>query len=162
MFGSRTATAVQTREVKYSLSGANSFEGLLLITGPANGQQNTDDLLVSDIMYPDAAGKISVSVSKGSNTQTSNHYYQLNCMEIEEYEGGTAEARDFSEVSDLTGIVLTKMDGTSKGGIAVAIAGELNVPVKYVGVGETKEDLLKFDPQAFSSAMFEGGEDGDE
>ncbi len=66
-----------------------------------------------------------------------------------------SQAKDFSEVSDITGIVLTKMDGTSKGGIAVAIAGELSVPVKYIGVGEGIDDLLKFDPDAFAQAMFE-------
>lgn len=67
-----------------------------------------------------------------------------------------SQARDFSEVSDVTGIVLTKMDGTSKGGIAIAIASELSVPVKYIGVGEGIDDLLRFDPEAFAQAMFEG------
>lgn len=66
-----------------------------------------------------------------------------------------SQARDFSEVSDISGIVLTKMDGTSKGGIAIAIASELSVPVKYIGVGEGIDDLLKFDPEAFAQAMFE-------
>ena len=56
-----------------------------------------------------------------------------------------AQAREFGEVANLTGIILTKMDGTAKGGIAVAIQSELNVPVKYIGVGETIEDLQKFD-----------------
>ncbi len=56
-----------------------------------------------------------------------------------------AQAREFGEVADLTGIILTKMDGTAKGGIAVAIQSELKVPVKYIGVGETIEDLQKFD-----------------
>lgn len=56
------------------------------------------------------------------------------------------QAREFGEVADLTGIILTKMDGTAKGGIAVAIQSELNVPVKYIGVGEDMEDLQKFDP----------------
>lgn len=65
------------------------------------------------------------------------------------------QARDFGEVCDLTGIILTKMDGTAKGGIAVAIVSELGVPVKYIGVGETVEDLEKFDPEAFVNALFE-------
>ncbi len=64
------------------------------------------------------------------------------------------QAREFSEVAPLTGIVLTKMDGTAKGGIAVAIASELDVPVKYIGVGEKIEDLQKFDPDAFVEAIF--------
>lgn len=65
------------------------------------------------------------------------------------------QAREFGEVADLTGIILTKMDGTAKGGIAVAIQSELNVPVKYIGVGETIEDLQKFDSEQFVNALFE-------
>lgn len=65
------------------------------------------------------------------------------------------QARDFGEVTDLTGIVLTKMDGTAKGGIAVAIQSELKVPVKYIGVGESIEDLQKFDASQFVDALFD-------
>ncbi len=70
-----------------------------------------------------------------------------------------SQARDFSEVSDITGIVLTKMDGTAKGGIAIAIASELSVPVKFIGVGEGIDDVLRFDPEDFAKAMFEGASD---
>ena len=66
-----------------------------------------------------------------------------------------SQARQFSEVTDLTGIILTKMDGTAKGGIAVAIQSELQVPVKYIGVGEKIEDLQKFDPEEFVNALFD-------
>ena len=65
------------------------------------------------------------------------------------------QAREFGEVADLTGIILTKMDGTAKGGIAVAIQSELHVPVKYIGVGETVEDLQKFDSDEFVNALFD-------
>jgi len=65
------------------------------------------------------------------------------------------QAREFGETADLTGIILTKMDGTAKGGIAVAIQSELNIPVKYIGVGEKIEDLQKFDPEQFVNALFE-------
>lgn len=65
------------------------------------------------------------------------------------------QAKEFGETADLTGIILTKMDGTAKGGIAVAIQSELNIPVKYIGVGETIEDLQKFDPGQFVNALFE-------
>ena len=65
------------------------------------------------------------------------------------------QAREFGDVADLTGIILTKMDGTAKGGIAVAIQSELNVPVKYIGVGEDMEDLQKFDPDQFVNALFD-------
>ncbi|MCI9446331.1 MAG: signal recognition particle-docking protein FtsY [Lachnospiraceae bacterium] len=65
-----------------------------------------------------------------------------------------AQARQFCEVADITGIILTKMDGTAKGGIAVAIQSELGIPVKYIGVGETIDDLQKFDPEQFVNALF--------
>ena len=65
------------------------------------------------------------------------------------------QAREFGQVAQLTGIVLTKMDGTAKGGIAVAIQSELQVPVKYIGVGETIEDLQKFDSDEFVNALFD-------
>ena len=65
-----------------------------------------------------------------------------------------SQAKQFGEVADITGIVLTKMDGTAKGGIAVAIQSELNIPVKYIGVGETIEDLQKFDADEFVNTLF--------
>lgn len=65
------------------------------------------------------------------------------------------QAREFAQVADLTGIILTKMDGTAKGGIAVAIQSELHVPVKYIGVGEKIDDLQKFDPDEFVNALFD-------
>jgi len=65
------------------------------------------------------------------------------------------QAKEFSEVTDVSGIVLTKMDGTAKGGIAVAVQAELGVPVKYIGVGETIEDLEKFDADQFVDALFQ-------
>ena len=66
-----------------------------------------------------------------------------------------AQAKEFGEVAELTGVILTKMDGTAKGGIAVAIQSELNVPVKYIGVGETIEDLQKFNADEFVNALFD-------
>lgn len=60
---------------------------------------------------------------------------------------------------DVSGIILTKMDGTAKGGIAVAIQSEYNIPVKYIGVGEQIEDLQKFDSNEFVNALFETKED---
>lgn len=72
------------------------------------------------------------------------------------------QAREFGETASLTGIILTKMDGTSKGGIAVAIQSELNIPVKYIGVGEKLDDLQKFDPDQFVNALFDvDGQDND-
>ena len=65
-----------------------------------------------------------------------------------------AQARQFTEVADITGIILTKLDGTAKGGIAVAIQSELGIPVKYVGVGEQIDDLQKFNADEFVNALF--------
>ena len=65
------------------------------------------------------------------------------------------QAREFSDVAKISGIVLTKMDGTAKGGIAVAIQSELSVPVKYIGVGETIDDLQKFDSDQYVNALFD-------
>lgn len=70
-----------------------------------------------------------------------------------------AQAKQFAEVTDITGIVLTKMDGTAKGGIAVAIQSEMGIPVKYIGVGETIDDLQKFDSDTFVNALFDIRED---
>ena len=64
------------------------------------------------------------------------------------------QAKEFSEVTELSGIVLTKLDGTAKGGIAVAIQAELGIPVKYIGVGETIDDLEKFNAEEFVNALF--------
>lgn len=65
------------------------------------------------------------------------------------------QAREFADAADLTGIIITKLDGTAKGGIAVAIQSELNIPVKYIGVGESVDDLQKFDSNAFVDALFD-------
>ena len=72
------------------------------------------------------------------------------------------QAKDFKDVADITGIILTKMDGTAKGGIAVAIQAELGIPVKYIGVGETIDDLQKFDADTFVDALFAVPEEKEE
>ena len=64
------------------------------------------------------------------------------------------QAKQFKEVADITGVILTKMDGTAKGGIAIAIQSELGIPVKFIGVGESIEDLQKFDSEKFIQALF--------
>ena len=70
-----------------------------------------------------------------------------------------AQAKEFKEVADITGIILTKLDGTAKGGIAVAIHSELGIPVKYIGVGESIDDLQKFDANQFVNALFNVSQD---
>ncbi len=70
-------------------------------------------------------------------------------------QNGLEQARKFTEASGVTGIVLTKLDGTAKGGIVIAIARELNLPIRYVGVGEQLDDLLPFDAGKFVASLFE-------
>ena len=70
-------------------------------------------------------------------------------------QNGLAQAREFTNVAGVTGIVLTKLDGTAKGGIAVAIAHDLKLPIRYVGVGEAVDDLLPFSPQEYVDAIFQ-------
>ena len=71
-------------------------------------------------------------------------------------QNGLAQARQFADAVDVTGVVLTKLDGTAKGGIVLAIQAELGIPVKLVGVGESADDLVAFDPTEFVAALFEG------
>lgn len=68
-------------------------------------------------------------------------------------QNGLIQARQFAETADISGIVLTKLDGTAKGGIVFSIASEMGVPVKFIGVGEGIDDLMPFDPRAFSEAL---------
>jgi fused signal recognition particle receptor len=70
-------------------------------------------------------------------------------------QNGVQQAREFTNVAGVTGIVLTKLDGTAKGGVAVAIANDLKLPIKYVGVGEAIDDLIPFSPQDYVDALFQ-------
>ncbi|MDQ6760001.1 MAG: signal recognition particle-docking protein FtsY [Acidobacteriota bacterium] len=70
-------------------------------------------------------------------------------------QNGLEQARKFTESSGVTGIVLTKLDGTAKGGIVIAIVRELNLPIRYIGVGEKADDLLPFEPEQFVASLFE-------
>jgi len=69
------------------------------------------------------------------------------------------QAKLFNEAIEVTGIVLTKLDGTAKGGVIVAIADELNIPVKYIGIGESLSDLREFNADEFVEALFYSGEE---
>jgi fused signal recognition particle receptor len=66
-----------------------------------------------------------------------------------------SQARLFKEAASVSGIILTKLDGTAKGGIVVAVCNELKIPVRYIGVGESVEDLREFDPKEFVDALFQ-------
>ena len=83
--------------------------------------------------------------------------YRENLIVLDATTGQNAlvQAKQFMEAADITGIILTKMDGTAKGGIAVAIQSALGIPVKYIGVGEKIEDLQKFNSDEFVNALFD-------
>ena len=87
--------------------------------------------------------------------------YRENLIVLDGTTGQNAlsQLKEFKDVCDVSGIILTKMDGTAKGGIAVAIQSEYNIPVKYIGVGEQIEDLQKFDSDEFVNGLFETKED---
>ena len=70
-------------------------------------------------------------------------------------QNGVNQAKQFALASGITGIVLTKLDGTAKGGVVISIKDELGIPIKYIGVGEGIDDLQPFNPEEFSKALFE-------
>ena len=90
--------------------------------------------------------------------------YRENLIVLDATTGQNAlsQLREFNDVTNITGIILTKMDGTAKGGIAVAIQAEFGIPVKYIGVGEKVEDLQKFDSDTFVIALFDVDNGSDE
>ena len=90
------------------------------------------------------------------------HRENLIVLDASTGQNAMMQAKEFGEVADLTGIILTKMDGTAKGGIAIAISSELKIPVKYIGVGEKIEDLQKFDVDSFVDALFDVAPSEDE
>lgn len=117
-----------------------------------------------DVVICDTAGRLH---NKKNLMDELNKIFRVITREYEEAEvrtllvidattgqNGLQQAKEFSEVTDVTGIVLTKLDGTAKGGIAVAIMDELKLPVLYIGVGEGIEDLQAFDANAFVDAIF--------
>ena len=83
--------------------------------------------------------------------------YRENLIVLDATTGQNAlsQLKEFNDVANITGIILTKMDGTAKGGIAVAIQAEMGIPVKYIGVGEHVEDLQKFNSDTFVNALFD-------
>ena len=127
----------------------------------------------ADVLLCDTAGRLHnkknlMEELKKINRVLEREYpeaYRETLVVLDATTGQHAQAKEFSDVADITGIILTKMDGTAKGGIAVAIQAELGIPVKYIGVGETIDDLQKFDSDEFVQALFtteEKKEEGEE
>ena len=119
----------------------------------------------ADILICDTAGRLHnkknlVEELRKIDRVISREYPEANRETLVVLDGTTgqnalAQARQFNDVAELTGIILTKLDGTAKGGIAIAIQSELNIPVIYIGVGEKIDDLQRFDPEAFVDALFD-------
>src|SRR5579859_3532581 len=125
----------------------------------------------TDYVVVDTAGRLHTKASLMSELEKMRRTAQriipgaphetLLVMDATTGQNGLQQARMFTESAGVTGIVLTKLDGTAKGGIAVAIARELKVPVRYVGVGEKLEDLLPFDSKAFVDSLLGNEKDQD-
>lgn len=118
----------------------------------------------ADVLLCDTAGRLHNKKNLMAELEKMNRIIDRNCPEYKREtlivldattgQNALVQAREFSEVSPISGVVLTKMDGTAKGGIAVAITSELGCPVKYIGVGEAIDDLQEFDADAFIDALF--------
>jgi fused signal recognition particle receptor len=99
----------------------------------------------------DELTKIRRVAEKGAGTVTET----LLVLDATTGQNGLVQARQFTEAADVTGLVLTKLDGSARGGIVIAVEGELGIPVKYVGVGEGLDDLVPFEPRDFVDALFD-------
>jgi fused signal recognition particle receptor len=118
-----------------------------------------------DLTLIDTAGRLHTSpdlmaelkkVARVTESQSSSPVRTLLVMDATTGQNGLAQAREFDSALGLDGVVLTKLDGTAKGGIVVAVARELQLPIVRIGVGEGIEDLREFDPREFSSALIQG------
>ena len=98
--------------------------------------------------YSEAGARVEFHIIPGAPHEV------LLVMDATTGQNGLQQARQFTESAGVTGIVLTKLDGTAKGGVVVAISRELGLPVRYVGVGEKAADLLPFDPKEFVDSLF--------
>lgn len=119
-----------------------------------------------DVLICDTAGRLQTKknlmneLEKMSNVITSEYpeasRETLLVLDAATGKNAISQAEQFNDVTDLTGIVLTKLDGTAKGGIVITLADKFDIPVKYIGVGEGMEDLQPFDPDQFADALFAG------
>lgn len=143
------------------VKGAEGADPASVIFDAVNAAKARD----TDILIIDTAGRLHNKKNLMEELRKMNRildtqlpdYVRENLIILDGTTGQNAmsQAKEFGEVTDLTGIILTKMDGTAKGGIAVAIVSELNIPVKYIGVGESIEDLERFEPNEFVDALFD-------
>jgi fused signal recognition particle receptor len=117
----------------------------------------------SDLVLADTAGRLHTKVNlmeelrkvrRVADREPGKVTEVLLVLDATTGQNGLTQASQFTEAVDVTGIVLTKLDGSAKGGIVLAIATELGLPIKLVGLGETVDDLIEFDPDEFVEALF--------
>jgi fused signal recognition particle receptor len=128
-----------------SLKAAKARESDVLIVDTAGRLHNKSNLMAELEKMKRVAGR----EVEGAPHET------LLVVDAVTGQNGLEQARQFLKVAGVTGIVLTKLDGTAKGGIAIAIAKELNLPIRYAGIGEKVDDLVVFDPQVYVNSLFE-------
>jgi fused signal recognition particle receptor len=122
-----------------------SARGIDLVLADTAGRLHTKTNLMEELR------KVRRVAEKGTGKVTET----LLVIDATTGQNGLVQAREFAEVTDVTGVVLTKLDGSAKGGIVFAIETEMGIPVKLVGVGETAADLIAFDPVEFVDALFD-------
>ena len=118
--------------------------GADLVLADTAGRVHTKSNLMDEL------AKVRRVAEKGAGTVTET----LLVIDATTGQNGLVQARQFAEVADVTGIVLTKLDGSARGGIVIAVQDDLDIPVKLVGVGESVGDLVEFDPVDFVEALF--------
>ena len=131
---------------KVLLGAADTYRGIDVLLIDTAGRLHTKVHLIEELK------KIRRVISR---EQSDAPHETLLVLDATTGQNGLQQARVFKEATDITGIVLTKLDGTAKGGVIVSIQEELGVPVRYVGVGEDVEDLQPFDASEFVRALFE-------
>jgi fused signal recognition particle receptor len=139
------AEGADPSSVIYDATEFASARGATLVIADTAGRLHTKKNLMEEL------SKIQRVAEKGSGTVNEI----LLVLDSTTGQNGLAQASQFAEAVDLTGIVLTKLDGSSKGGIIFAIQEQLGIPVKLVGIGEDLEDLVPFDAGNFVDALFE-------
>ena len=107
-----------------------------------------------DVLICDTAGRLQNKKNLMNELEKMNKVITREYLDATTGKNAVSQAQEFSQVADITGIVLTKLDGTAKGGIAVTIADAFDMPIKFIGVGEGIDDLAAFDPEQFIGGIF--------
>jgi fused signal recognition particle receptor len=141
----RGAEGGDPSSVIYDAVESAAARGIDLVLADTAGRLHTKTNLMEELR------KVRRVAEKGTGQVTET----LIVIDATTGQNGLVQAREFAEVTDVTGVVLTKLDGSAKGGIVFAIETELGIPVKLVGIGETAADLIRFDPGEFVDALFE-------